>query len=250
MGYVADMLTDTIKILIHSCKSTNEEALSKLKRGEIKSQSVVYTYDQTSGRGQRGNQWISEVGKNLTCSFVVFDQSMRVADQFILNIISSLAVFDFLKSCGLDSVEIKWPNDILVNKLKIAGILIQNVLKGNSIEASIIGIGLNINQKNFATLPATSLSKLTNQSYDLEDNLQILDDMLFKRLHQWKEEGGFRLKEEYLKRMLSYKSNQLFDDGNSVFSALVIGIDSLGRILLEIEGVQRAVEFGAVKWII
>ena len=133
-------------IWLESVDSTNEEA--KRHISDIDNLSVLSALEQTAGRGQRGNTWTSTPGENLMFSIVMKDPKISARDQFVLNEIASLSVVDFLFMHGI-SAEIKWPNDIYVGSKKICGILIENSLQGSAISSSIIGIGLNINQRNF-----------------------------------------------------------------------------------------------------
>ena len=133
-------------IWLESVDSTNEEA--KRHISDIDNLSVLSALEQTAGRGQRGNKWTSNSGENLMFSIVLKDPKISARDQFVLNEIASLAVVDFLSMHGI-SARIKWPNDIYVGSKKICGILIENSLHGSAISSSIIGIGLNINQRNF-----------------------------------------------------------------------------------------------------
>ena len=126
--------------------STNEEARRRIS--DIDNLSVLSALEQTAGRGQRGNGWSSRRGENLIFSIVLKNPEVPAREQFVINEITSLSVTDFLAMHGI-SARIKWPNDIYVGSKKICGILIENSIRGNKITSSIIGIGLNINQRNF-----------------------------------------------------------------------------------------------------
>jgi len=131
-------------INISDVDSTNEYVLSLKERKIFKEGLVVVSDFQKKGRGQRGNLWESEKGKNLIISIVI-EPGISIKNQFDINKITCVAVRDFLFSLGVKS-KIKWPNDILVNKNKIAGILIHNLISKGKIGYSVIGIGLNVNQ--------------------------------------------------------------------------------------------------------
>lgn len=106
---------------------------------------------QTSGRGQRGNSWESEPGKNLTISYLHYPpESLHPADQFAISEATALAVADLLKDYDIKA-RIKWPNDIYTGDFKICGILIEHSILSQSISHSIIGIGLNVNQTRFVS---------------------------------------------------------------------------------------------------
>ena len=129
-----------------SLDSTNEEARRHIS--DIDNLSVLSALEQTAGRGQRGNTWTSNAGENLMFSIVLKSPVLMAEDHFALNEIAALSVADFLSTYGIKA-QIKWPNDIYVDEKKICGILIENSFRGKSISSSIVGIGLNINQRNF-----------------------------------------------------------------------------------------------------
>ena len=146
-------------IWLSSVDSTNAEARRRIS--DIDNLSVLSAFEQTAGRGQRGNTWKSAPGENLTFSIVLkfatpdrnddstsILPSIKACDQFRLTEIASLSVLDFLSSYGIYA-NIKWPNDIYVGPRKICGMLMENSLRGDLLSSSIIGIGLNINQRNF-----------------------------------------------------------------------------------------------------
>lgn len=151
--------------------STNSEALRRLP--ELPHGTVLAAREQTAGRGQRGNTWFTEPGKNLTFSIVLKYgpgrlEPLAAADAIWLNYLISVAVVDFLQSHAI-WCKVKWPNDVYVGKNKICGILIENVLAGDRLAASVIGVGLNINQKEFPQLAnATSLWSLTGETHSLK----------------------------------------------------------------------------------
>ena len=170
-------------IWLESVDSTNEEA--KRHISDIDNLSVLSALEQTAGRGQRGNTWTSTPGENLMFSIVLKDPKISARDQFVLNEIASLAVVDFLSMHGI-SARIKWPNDIYVGLKKICGILIENSLQGSAISSSIIGIGLNINQRNFnVNLPnptSMMLCRAEDGTFDIHRCLEEFMD-IFTSLH-------------------------------------------------------------------
>jgi BirA family biotin operon repressor/biotin-[acetyl-CoA-carboxylase] ligase len=132
---------------------------------------VLRAVTQSAGRGQRGNSWESEPGKNLTFSICLRPQHIPARTQFELSMAVSLGVVHALDAfIDPKRVKIKWPNDIYVDDLKIAGILIENSIDGTVIRRSIVGIGLNINQLTFVSDAPNpvSLAALTDRTYDLD----------------------------------------------------------------------------------
>lgn len=175
-------------IWLDSIDSTNSEALRRLP--ELSGGTVLAAREQTAGRGQRGNTWFSAPGENLTFSIVLKDLPLKAPEAVRLNYMTSVAVASYLESHGVEAA-IKWPNDIYVNGKKICGMLIENVLGSQGeVKASVVGIGINLNQKLFPQLAnATSLSLCTGKAYGLEaelgkflsvfDGLQIHSPELF-----------------------------------------------------------------------
>ena len=134
---------------------------------------VIYTFRQTAGRGQKGNHWESQDNKNLTFSMLLKDTGVEAAQQFCISEAVALAIVDVLQEHAGAGFSIKWPNDIYYHDSKICGLLIENSLRGTSIEHSVVGVGLNINQLQFVSdVPnPISLSLITGQEYNLEQLL-------------------------------------------------------------------------------
>ena len=186
--------------------STNSWASREMS--VIDKMSVFAALYQTAGRGQMGNKWHSATGENLTFSIVLrFGNSLtgnvRAMDQFIITEVSALAVADFLTDKGAD-VRIKWPNDIWVGDRKICGILIENILDGDRIEASIVGIGLDVNEETWPEeLPnPVSMKQLTGIHYELVSELEELCASISKRYFQsMDKEGRKSLEKEFNEHM-------------------------------------------------
>lgn len=156
--------------------------LEALNAGEKLNDGAVFiTDDQSAGRGQGKNHWHATPGDNLTLSILVRPDHLAVDHLFVLNQFVSLAlataIEQLLPARLAATVRIKWPNDIYVGDRKIAGILIQNGLRGSRIQWSVIGIGLNVNENSFPpelAHSATSLRILTGTPVALEPVLQVL----------------------------------------------------------------------------
>lgn len=159
-------------IQMQTCGSTNSE-LAKLV--DVDPGTVVVTDCQMAGRGQRGNSWESETGKNLIFSLLLKPYSISAAHQFELSMLVSTGIVNAMATYLPEAERplIKWPNDIYVGDRKLCGILIENTLDGPSISRSIVGIGINVNQTHFVSDAPNpvSLSMLTGKTYDLEEVL-------------------------------------------------------------------------------
>ena len=138
-------------------------------------------------KGQRGNKWESADKENLTFSILVKPTQLRANNQFVISQIASLAVVEYLRTKGVEA-KIKWPNDIYVGDKKICGMLIENFLSGDKLSESIIGIGLNINQKLFSKdIPnPTSLILETSseEKYDVRRELEIFAEIFCQQYDQ------------------------------------------------------------------
>jgi BirA family transcriptional regulator, biotin operon repressor / biotin---[acetyl-CoA-carboxylase] ligase len=162
-------------ISLYSVDSTNNYAASSLFSPIMTDGTVIMAHKQTDGRGQRGAEWFSTSGLNLTFSVVLYPQSLRAANQFLLSKVISIAIVNFLDDSFKISAQIKWPNDILVKGKKIAGILIENTVKDGMVAATIIGVGFNVNENNFPeNINATSLFLETGSSFDVKNCLMNL----------------------------------------------------------------------------
>ncbi len=224
-------------VKLQAINSTNTYLKDCIKQGPVKNATVVVAHHQKNGRGQLGSTWESEIGKNLTFSLLYRFKSLVLSHQFYLNCAVSLALYDCLLPIVKDKLRIKWPNDIMSDNKKLGGILIENTVKSGLITQSVIGVGLNVNQLQFAdNLPnATSLKAICNQEFDLDVLLQnILNAFAdkFKYIENYKFDF---LNQAYHKAL--YNSNVLtqFTDGKSKFFGKIIGVNLDGMLLLELE---------------
>lgn len=165
---------------IEECPSTNNVAK---ERHDAPHGLVLASHKQTAGRGQRGNSWEAEPGKNLTFSMVLRPKGIRAAAQFELSMLVALAILKVLRPLGVEA-SVKWPNDIYFGDRKLAGLLIENEVAAEYLDKSIVGIGLNVNQEKFlsdAPNPV-SLKQILGTDLPLETLLEdicatILDEV-------------------------------------------------------------------------
>ena len=204
---------------------------------------VVVADNQTEGRGCGTNRWESERGQNLLFSLMIHPENLPANQQFQISMAISLAIIDALGQMVGD-LSIKWPNDIYWRNGKLAGILIENTLKGNLIKDSIIGVGLNVNQREFhsdAPNPV-SLWQITGQETNRE---QLLKDIL-QRL-DFKDS----LKERYMKSLYRRKGFHPYTDKDGVFMAEIVGVEDDGHLLLSDDnGKKRRYAFKEVQFVI
>lgn len=193
-------------IWLDSAKSTNSEL--RMRLGELDNLSVIAAVEQTAGRGQGSHTWYSSPRTNLTFSMLYrFPEEgqglLKVADMLLVTQITTLGIRDYLLSKGI-TAGIKWPNDIWVGNRKICGILIENILDGDRIEASIVGIGLDVNEETWPEeLPnPVSMKQLTGIHYELVSELEELCESISKRYFQsMDKEGRKSLEKEFNEHM-------------------------------------------------
>ena len=226
-------------IWLDSIDSTNSEAFRRL--ADLPGGTVLSAREQTSGRGQRGNSWFAESGRNLTFSIVVkFGAGgvpqLPARDAMWLNYLISDVVARFLRSLGADCT-VKWPNDVYVRGKKICGILIENTLKGEMLDAAVIGVGINVNQREFPQLAnATSLSCCTERDYDLDACLEkvcALFEEAFSRI--FSEEGRRALFQDYSDRLFRKGVVSRFHDlvEDREYWGVIRGVGADGRLCIQ-----------------
>ncbi len=227
-------------LFMPECHSTNSLALDLCQQSCPAEGTLVITDRQTSGRGQRGNSWEAEPEMNLTFSLILKPTFLAIKDQFMLSMAISLAVRDYLADLLKQSVGIKWPNDILVNEFKICGILIENQLAAGLLNYSVVGIGLNVNQQNFASPSATSISLLQGSATDLQTVLDGLTSALEARYIQLRQNKQAQLRDEYLANLYRRHKLSTFLAGGEPFSGEILGVDEHGRLQVLTGGAVKA----------
>ena len=232
-------------IKLNAINSTNSY-LRKLSAKEgVEDFTVVVAKHQTHGRGQMGTVWNSESSKNLT--FSVFKDVSKLPTQhaFYISMVVSLSLIKALQCFSIPKLSIKWPNDILSEDKKISGILIENVIKQSNLQASIIGIGLNINQTEFLDLPrASSLKILTGKTFDLDEVLQLVLRHLKDCFKLLKSGEYQKLKDEYETFIFRKDKPSTFQDAEgAMFSGFIKNVSESGNLQVLLED-NIVMEFG------
>ena len=224
-------------IKLDAIDSTNLYLKNLISSLQVKDYTIVVANSQTKGRGQMGTIWDSEAGKNLTFSVLKYFNALEVQQQFLLNVVVSLAVYNTLKDMQIADLKIKWPNDILSGNDKICGILIENILSGSKIQASVIGIGLNVNQIKFNNLMnVSSLKLLTGIQYDLEEILLKFVKNLEYFFEAMANGHVEKLKVDYLEVLFRKDKVSTFkNEANQMFTGIIRDVHDNGKLLVEKE---------------
>lgn len=217
---------------------------------------VIYTPCQTAGRGQKGNSWESEDGKNLTFSLLLKQPPVKARDQFYLSEAAALAVVETLTAEAGDDFTVKWPNDVYWQDKKICGMLIENSLDGTDISTSIIGIGINVNQERFISDAPNpiSLINITGHEHDLESLLKRVCSRIEQMVAALDDDSARNdLHQRYMAAL--YRNDGTLhpfeDAAGNRFMATVAGIAPNGTLTLQHEdGTIHDYLFKQVKHII
>lgn len=222
----------------------NMKESDKLTNGTI----LLAEY-QTNGRGRKNRIWHSQKGQNLTFSILLNDKKYFPANLNILNFTCSLSLASILESHYRVKASVKWPNDVLLNSKKTAGILLESVFDGSRIRKIVIGMGINVNQTAFTSkyiFPPTSikteLGRFVNREILLADFLNLFEELLYKTIeHPVVILNEWRQRCDMIGKRVSIVENELMKDG--IFE----DIDSNGFLLLKSKGKTETIHFGDVS---
>ncbi len=243
-------------VWLEEVDSTNNYLKAWLCREPLEEGTTVVANYQMRGRGQMGNGWSSEKDKNLLYSLLLYPKGIKANEQFILSRIASLAVKEVLDQFTGD-IRIKWPNDIYWGEKKIAGMLIENDLLRGEITRSVVGIGMNVNQRSFpAELPnPVSLWQITGMEYD---RIQLLERFLkeffalYRGLREGVREGLYNtIATAYMASLYRKDGYYWYEDHNGRFQAIIQEVMPSGHLVLKTlnEGEVRRYAFKEVAYV-
>jgi len=223
-------------VYVPECHSTNTLALDLCQKTNTTEGTTVITDNQSMGRGQRGNSWLSHPYLNLTLSLILRPTFLKPTEQFNLTIAISLALRDFLTHRISGVVKIKWPNDLLVNDKKLCGILIENTLSGDTIQSSVIGIGLNVNQDSFSMESASSMKVVAGHGFNLPDEWLLLCEFIERRYLQLRSGKITDIKTDYLNSLYGMGEVRKFLVSDGEADGIIEGVDQQGKLLVSFNG--------------
>ncbi|MFD2915909.1 biotin--[acetyl-CoA-carboxylase] ligase [Psychroserpens luteus] len=224
-------------IKLNAIDSTNTflRRLSSDKR--LEDYTVVTAESQLKGRGQMGTSWSSQPGKNLMASVFVDVSFLTIKYSFWISMVTSLAISKALKDFHISNIKVKWPNDILADQKKISGILIENVIKNNTLQGTIIGFGININQVHFDNLPlATSMQKVSGKHNSIDNVLKKIIENLQFYMNQLKEDNYQSIKTLYETELFRKEKPSTFkNEEGALFSGFIKGVSNSGHLKVLVE---------------
>ncbi|MDH6356678.1 biotin--[acetyl-CoA-carboxylase] ligase [Parabacteroides sp. PF5-9] len=237
-------------IRLKETESTNRSLRERLEQEKLPEGSVILADFQTAGRGQTGNSWESEAGKNLLFSIVIYPDCIPANRQFLISQITALSVKETLEQYT-DGITVKWPNDIYRNDQKICGILIENDLSGSFIFRSVIGIGINLNQEQFIS-PApnpVSLIQITGQRVDREEVFRHFLSLFYDRYLSLLQEKEEVIRTAYRQALYRGEGFYSYSDSSGRFEAEIYAIEDTGHLVLKLkDGTSRRYAFKEVTY--
>jgi BirA family biotin operon repressor/biotin-[acetyl-CoA-carboxylase] ligase len=222
---------------IKETQSTNALLWEISQREKLPEGYIVCTDFQTAGKGQSGNSWESEAGKNLLFSMILYPVEVPLDQLFLISQLVSIAIKQVLEKFA-DNISVKWPNDIYWREKKLGGILIENSLQGNKTKAVVIGIGLNVNQKVFMSNAPNpvSLRQIIGKNLNRKHLLNMICRNILKLYNEMKIE---KIRSEYAQSL--YRKDEFYNykTDNESFKGKIIKVHPDGQIEIETETGER-----------
>ncbi|RQO67955.1 biotin--[acetyl-CoA-carboxylase] ligase [Pedobacter sp. KBW06] len=213
---------------------------------------VIMADKQFAGRGQHNNVWHAEPGKNLTFSIYLKPSFLPVAKQFLLNMAVSIGIRNALSLFVKNGIGIKWPNDIYYADQKMGGVLIENILSGATYKASIIGIGINVNQLHFDPKQlkrATSLREILQQDVNLIELLAEICSHIEKQYLQLKAGNYSQLMEDYVNGLYKFNEPAAYRQNGEVIEGRIIEVTESGLLGVLTSGILKYYNFKEIEFL-
>ena len=239
------------QIKIDATESTNDYLKQMLRQVSLEDGTVVRTLNQTKGRGQRGANWFFEKDKSLAFSMLKRWSEQESPNPFHLQWVVTNSIFEVLSAMGRSSWHIKWPNDIMADGKKIAGILIEHQFQ-NKLQSSVIGVGINVNNQRLPTLPhAASLCTILGRKFDVDLLCDTLRQKLFRACSDIKQDNYSRDLEQLNQRLYRKNITTFFETAQQgVFEGQIKGVDQQGRLVVDSVNGPQAHNVGEIRLIV
>lgn len=222
-------------IQLEEVDSTNSYGKKLIDKFEDKT--AIITKKQTSGRGRLNRSWVDLGEENLFLSIILkpsetFNEIYPNLTQYL-----SVTLCKVIESYGIQT-QIKWPNDVLIDGKKIAGILSETVMQGQKLKGIVLGVGVNLNsnQEKIDAIPnkiATSLNIETQKAIDLKEFLNKLLTEFFEHYDEFLQSGFLQIKDDYIKRNCFLGKEVKVQVFNHMESGLAKAVNDLGELVLE-----------------
>lgn len=237
-------------IELDSVDSTNNYAANLLNTTKVPDGTVIMAHYQNAGRGQMGNEWLSNPGENLMCSIIYRTNQLAATESFVISKIAAIAVKETIEEITGKPTLIKWPNDIYIEHKKVSGMLIENQWQGNQL-TTIIGIGINVNQTEFENQPrATSCALMSGKNHDVKMVLKTLVQNI-EHYYNWiRSKKRNELDVLYKDNLLFFKETRTFKTLDETFTGRITNILNTGHLEITMtDGTTRLFAFKEVEFV-
>lgn len=235
---------------LNRVNSTNIYAMEQLQAKMAEHGAAFFADLQTQGKGQMGKQWASEPGQNLLLSVILNTAQLNMGHQFALSAATALACYDFLSRYIPSELTIKWPNDLYWRDRKAGGILIENQISGGIWTYAVAGMGININQTDFAGIhkKVVSLKQITGENHTPVELAKVLCKDLERRYQQLLGHSGpEHILADY--NAVLYQKDQAvkLKKDNIVATYTIHGVNHKGTLLAS-AGLPYEFSHGSIEW--
>ncbi len=226
------------KILVYNRTSSTQAIAAEYAKNEGNDGLVIFAEEQTAGRGRADNEWYSSRSDSILCSIVLTTGGSRTAPTELLSLTCAVAVAEAIGSSAKGDAKIKWPNDIMLNGKKVAGILLESKTD-NSGNTCIIGIGINCHQKkdSFGLELQSIATSIDIESHSISDRIWLAKRLLTSMEH-WLEvaaQTSERVIDQwrYLSVQLGHRVKLIYNGRE--FAGNCIGIDPEKGLILQLD---------------
>lgn len=232
-------------------ESTNMYAMERLQANLAAHGTAFFAHHQTAGKGQRGKSWVDEAGNNIALSVIMDCSFLLLAKQFPVSVMTALACYDFFSKYAGDETFVKWPNDLYWRDRKAGGILIENQVRGNDWVASVVGIGMNLNQTDFpvSLKNPVSLKQITGKDFNPVTMAKELCLCLEKRYMQLRNDDIEMMLMEYNSHLFKRGEKVRLKTGAIAFECVIKKVSPEGELEV-MGGLKDRYCFGEVEWVI
>ena len=233
--------------------STNNYAANLLLKSKVADGTVIMSYFQSNGKGQRGEEWHSEPGSNLLFSIILSCSFIHSGNYFLLSKAVAIGINEVIEQETGKISFVKWPNDIYIDHKKIAGILIENQWKGHLLENAIIGIGINVNQVDFDKLTeATSLRLITGKDFIIKDILKRVLIKIEDIVNELIKGETDDLEKRYFDHLLYGDEWKMYRLNNGdIIEGKIIKVMSNGLLVIKLKNdIERTFDFKEITFIL
>ncbi len=229
-------------------ESTNTAAMTRIKSGEAHHGDIIRANYQLGGKGQGQNTWYSTEGNNLLVSFICTNLKLNASKLAVFNMLVATSTYSVINRYFPNRTALKWPNDILVNDKKIAGILIETILQGEFIKHAVIGIGINVNEQVFPFAHAVSFTQLSGLFYNLDNLLHELTEQLNLELQKLYTSSFDSIKRDYETVLYGMNLKRYFRIENLTFEGIIKGINAQGQLCIEVDNEMKTFNQKEIKF--